>query len=497
MAVIIEVKYFNSFILRKTLGSGGTAVWGGSKANNTYPAATPSVSNDKNWSIEESRIRGGYNNVSADYGAKAYIVDDNPIAQNRTNSLIYSGIFNSRTGINNTNVFSVAEDIIKSVDPINGSIQKIHAENSWLQIFQEKKVSRAPIDKDLIYSAEGSAILTSSDKTIGTIDPYAGNFGISKNPESFAVYGNRKYFTDKDRNAVLRLSNNGITEISNYGMIDFFRDQFGILNNGKLLGGWDIYNKQYLLSIQPGSILTPDQQPYKTLSFDESINGWTSFYSYKPVTQISLKSNFYTVGPSLSSTNGDPDTAGLYQHYISSQPRCNFYGKSNTASIEFIFNPKISMSKVFKTINYEGSNGWQVDSFISDSTGISYPNTDIDDYRTTNTHDSTTLVYSYNEGTYDGLGNMFADVSTLPVTQNNTALVPPLYHAGFTRKENKYMANLINDSVAAPGEVIFGDQMTGIKGYFATVKISTDTLTDPGGNKELFAVSSEWVGSAN
>ena len=92
---------------------------------------------------------------------------------------------------------------------------------------------------------------------------------------------------------------------------------------------------------------------------------------------------------------------------------------------------------------------------------------------------------------------MFANITTVPITQNSTALVPPLSHAGFTRKENKYMANLVNDSVAAPGEVIFGDIMTGIKGYFATVKISTDTLTDPGGNKELFAVSSEYVGSAN
>ena len=105
-------------------------------------------------------------------------------------------------------------------------------------------------------------------------------------------------------------------------------------------------------------------------------------------------------------------------------------------------------------------------------------------------------MYSFNEGTYDGLGNTFANVSTGTVTQNPTALVPPLYHAGFTRKENKYMANLINDSVAAPGEIIFGDKMTGIKGYFATVKMSTDTLTDPGGMKELFAVSSEYVGSA-
>ncbi len=494
MGALIEVKYFNTFILRKTLSSGDVAVWNGSRGNNTYPKT--GVANDKNWAVEEARIRGGFNNTSTDYGAKAYLVDDNPNASNRVNSLIYSGIFNARTGVNDTNVFSVGEDITKSVDPINGSIQKIYSEDTSLIIFQEKKVNRAPIDKDILYTAEGSTNVTASNLVIGTIQPYSGNFGISKNPESFAVYGYRKYFTDKDRNAVLRLSNDGITEISNYGMIDFFRDQFGLLNNGKLIGGYDIYNKQYLLSLQPKSTLAADQQPFKTLSFDENINGWTSLYTYKPASVISLKSNFYSAGPSLASTNTNFNTAGLYQHYITTQQRGTFYGTTSKSSIEFVFNPQVSASKVFKTINYEGSNGWQVESFISDSTGISYPNTDFDNYETTNTNDSTTLVYSYNEGAYDSLGNTFADVSTSPITQNTTALIPPLFHAGFDRKENKYMANLVNDSTAAPGEILFGKKMTGIKGYFATVKISTDTLTDPGGMKELFAASSDYVASA-
>jgi hypothetical protein len=38
--------------------------------------------------------------------------------------------------------------------------------------------------------------------------------------------------------------------------------------------------------------------------------------------------------------------------------------------------------------------------------------------------------------------------------------------------------------------------MTGIKGYFSTVIISTDTVTDVGGMKELFAVSSDYVESS-
>ena len=489
MAATIEVKYFNSFILRKTAidGTQPSAVgWNGSRGDatlGTLPA------NMNNWAVEEARIRGGYNNTYVGQGVKAFLVEDSPNASFRINSLIYSGIFNSRTGINDTNVFSVGEDIIKSVDPANGSIQKIYAEDTNLIIFQEKKISRALIDKDAIYSAEGNATITSGPNVIGQIQAYVGNFGISKNPESFAVYGRRKYFTDKDRNAVMRLSQDGLTEISNYGMIDFFRDQFGTLGTGKLQGGWDIYNKQYVLSIQPSNTGIE----YKTLSFDETVQGWTSLYSYKPGMMLSLRNKFYTTGPSVV---GSTDTAGLYQHYIDTQPRCNFYGTQGKASIEFIFNPNVSVSKVFKTINYEGSNGWQVDSFISDSTGIGYTNIDFDNFSTVNTNDSVSFIYSFNEGSYDNHGNTFVNTTTTPITANTKPLVPPVNYAGFTRKENKYMANLVNNSTAAPGEIIFGNKMTGIKGYFATVKISTDTLTDPGGMKELFAASSDYVESA-
>ena len=486
MAAIIEVKYFNSFVLRKTLNdnTGGTAVWNGSRGNNTFPVANSSVpispvavSSVNAWFVEESRIRGGFNNTDVGYGAKAYLVEDEPNGSRRNNAMIYSGIFNSRTGINNTNVFSTADDITKGVDPAQGSIQKLYAEDSWLQIFQEKKVNRAPIDKDLLYTAEGNTSVTASNMVIGTIQPYAGNFGISKNPESFAVYGYRKYFTDKDRNAVLRLSQDGITEISNYGMIDYFRDQFSTVSRGKLKGMWDIYNKQYVLSIQP-----ENSTNYQTISWDELVSGWTSLYSYKPQQGVSLKSNFYTIGPSSTE---NIDTAGLYQHYIATKPRAEFYNVQGKSTVKFIFNPKVSMSKVFKTINYEGSNGWQVDSFVSDFTGIGSVDTSFDDFTNTDTQDTTALIYSYNQGAYDNYGNIFPSI-----------LIPPISRAGFTRKENKYMANLINSSVAAPGEIIFGADMTGIKGYFSTVTISNDTVTDPGGMKELFAASSDYIESA-
>jgi hypothetical protein len=468
MAATIEVKYFNSFLLRKYVSSSGV-VWNGStgipQAIGGYPRETSPGAGS--WNIEEARIRGGYNNTNVDYGVKAYLVEDEPNAVIRSNSLIYSGIFNSRTGINDTNVFSVGSEITKSADPANGSIQKLYAEDTNLIIFQESKVSRALIDKDAIYSAEGGGSITNVNTTIGTIQPYGGNFGISRDPGSFAVYGYRKYFTDKDRNAVLRLSMDGLTEISTYGMYDYFRDRFAEIDSssaeGDIIGGWDIYNKQYVISTKPAP--NSPSSEYNTLSFDESVKGWTSFFSYEPSQIISLRSDLYSL-----------NEGRLWKHYSNDVNRGNFYGVNNNTSIEFVFNPKISMSKVFKTVNYEGSNGWQVSSFSSDSTGQDLLSGNWSSGFDTANVSGKPTVYSYDEGTY---------------VENGVT-----YRVGFDRKENKYHANLVNNTSASQGEVVFGNSMTGIKGYFATVTVSTDATTDPGGFKELFAVSSNYSESS-
>ena len=219
MATTLEIKYFNSFVLKKssTAADGSVPIWNGSfgipQAIGGYPQSAL-IENDISWIIEEARIRGGYNNTSTGYGVRAYLVEDEPNSSIRFNSLIYSGIYNSRTGINNTNVFSVADEITRSLDPVNGSIQKLYAEDTNLTIFQESKVSKALIDKDAIYSAEGGGVpISSLNVVIGQIVPYLGKYGMGDHPESFAVYGYNKFFVDSYQNVVLRLSRSGIDEI--------------------------------------------------------------------------------------------------------------------------------------------------------------------------------------------------------------------------------------------------------------------------------------------
>jgi len=505
MSAVIEIKFFNSFLLKKTNSTTGvtTPAYDGSKGIPQDIGGYPSISHQgggyddaSSWVIEEARITGGYNNTNVDYGVKAYLVEEETNGFIRGSSLIYSGIFNSRTGVNDSNVFSVGEDITKSLDPSKGTIQKLYAEDTNLIIFQENKVNRALIDKDAIYTAEGGGTAVSQlNLVIGQILPYAGEFGISKDPGSFAVYGYRKYFTDKTQNVVLRLSQDGITELSSYGMRDYFRDRFNNMDDaqgsGRVIGGWDIHNSQYVVSTTTN--INSTDNSYETLSFDESVRGWTSFFTYDPDIMFSLRNNFYSLKDNK-----------LYFHYSNSVNRGNFYGKDNNTSITFLFNPNVSLVKNFNTVSYEGSNGFQVTSFASGFTGE-----DEFDSTYSQVQDTSNVVRSYESGEYvinpaDGQAVIRADYQTTFGTTN-----PALnrYHAGFDRKENKYVAYLVNNSTATQGEVRFGSQLTGIKGFFATVTISTDMVIDAntnqatsgtniGGLKELFAVSSNYVQSS-
>ena len=421
----------------QVIPAGATLTFGPISSFNNVPEAYASNITD-DWYIEEARIRGGYNNTTTDLGVKAYLVEDNINSQIRFNSLIYSGVYNSRTGVNNTNQFSVADDITKSADPANASIQKLYAEDTNLIIFQEDKVSRALIDKDAIYSAEGNASITSTPLVVGQIIAYAGEYGISQDPFSFAVYGYRKYFTDRKRNAVLRLSRDGMTEISSYGMHDFFRDELSSDQVTKVRGGWDIHTKNYILSIQQNST-------YKTASFDEAVLGWTSFVSYKPLFMESLGSDYFTFFG-----------IDVYQHYGTSSFG-KFYGSNYTSDVTVVFNGEPSLVKNFKTINYEGTTGWAASEIVASS------------------------------------GDTANNIGAYTVPLSLAALESSLFSHTFKRKENKYFANLANTSAATAGEVLWGPQVSGLKGFFCTVKLS---VSDASNKKELFAVSSQTVESS-
>ena len=200
--------------------------------------------------VESNRIRDDYNAVKVDKGPKASMVLAEQYKEERRRSgLIYSGIYNSTSGINRLNQFIQAEAITKDINPTYGSIQKLWSKDTNLTTLCEDRIIGINANKDALYNADGNVNVVASNAVLGDAKPFAGDYGISTNPESFAVDQYRAYFTDKSRGAVLRLSQDGLTPISNQGMKDYFKDAFRA-KEITLKGSFDDAKGLYNLTIQ-------------------------------------------------------------------------------------------------------------------------------------------------------------------------------------------------------------------------------------------------------
>ena len=315
------------------------------EASNSYPIAQHGNNHILNWSncysfgngVESNRIRDDFNAVQIDKGPKVSTILAEQYKQEvKKTGLIFSGIFNSTSGINRTNQFIIANPITKDLNPYYGGIQKLYSRtrDGDLITLCEDKSLKILADKDALFNADGNANLTSVNRVLGQAIPYVGEFGISKNPESFVQYGFRSYWVDKNRSVVIRLSNDGLEEISNKGMSDFFSDNLALASS--VIGSYDNDKGAYHVTLNN-----------KTLCYKEAVRGWTTRSSWLQEQGISLNNKFYTF------KNGN-----MWLHY-SNPLRNNFYGVQYNSSIKLLVNDAPSTIKSFTALNYEGSQAVQ------------------------------------------------------------------------------------------------------------------------------------------
>ncbi len=140
-----------------------------------------------------------------------------------------------------------------------------------------------------------------------------------------------------------------------------------------------------------------------------------------------------------------------------SSDRSNFYGINYNSNVTFIFNAQPSTVKNFQTINYEGDSGWEMKS-----------------------------LFTNEDRAFNIKPNSLS--SNLSQLQSN-ALVN-----NFKRKEDKYYADILNSSPSQFGEVVWGSSSSGVKGFYAEVKMEINNKG--AGKKELFAVNTGFVQSS-
>ena len=325
--------------------------------------------------VESDRIRDDFNQPTIENGVKASATLDEPYNEEiRSSGVIFSQIFNSISGVNNLNQFIQAESITKDLNPEYGSIQKFHTRDTDLITLCENKSLKILAKKDILFNADGSTNLTSNAAVLGQTVPFQGEFGIATHPESFAEFGFRMYYTDATRGAVLRLSGDGLTDLSDYGMHSFFSDNLPI--NNKILGTWDPNKRNYNITLNS---LTPywqqtlgagefdrlNKDPLcdqfvnslptttTTVSYKEAINGFTSRKVYIPEAGAYLDNAYYTFKGGRIWEHGTNEKRNTFYNVgpdsIGTTPAYHY------SSFTTIFNENPAVVKGYKTLNYSGT----------------------------------------------------------------------------------------------------------------------------------------------
>ena len=197
----------------------------------------------------------------------------------RTGSVTYSDAFLIDISTLGLSSFNPTLAPFYDLNYIHGSVRYMVNRDDSVVFIQDKKCGIFPVSRNLIEYSSGEKNLAVSTNVVGSPSYYQGEYGVNNNPESVAVNEGRIYFADIRNGAVIRISRDGITAISDAKMDTFFWTKFeNLVQNAsvkKVIGGFDVENNEYIISTESldKATVTVSQVGGSSYAFDLQTNG--------------------------------------------------------------------------------------------------------------------------------------------------------------------------------------------------------------------------------
>lgn len=339
------IDHDNIFLQASSVGSGSRAIsFQASSITLTVDHVISQVMIDRNFS--------DYFPSAVNSNGRAFIFDENANRVNYPTLYRYSLAYQTDTNINKTNrfYFDNSDTLLRDF----GSIRRMMKWDKELTIFQERKVGRVGVFNKFITDTSGSQQLITSTGIItpNNVQYYAGDYGVGLQGDSVVQSGFVYYFTDPIKGKQLRLSRDGIIDLSELyktqtwaasnisKYLNTYNYTFGGIS--RITGTFNIRKDntgEYLCVLQPGT-LGDDSIPAQTIAFDERRNAFTSFYNYAPECIICAENTLY------SWVNGK-----MYIHDVTSGNGMNkFYGTYYDSTITKVFNSALIEKKSWMSL---------------------------------------------------------------------------------------------------------------------------------------------------
>ena len=317
---------------------------------------------NENVIIESQRGSDYFGDKSWDRG-RAHVVFEDSATVRRQNGITYSDAYAEDVANLSLSSFNPSLANFFSLDSANGACNYIGTfRDDYLLAFQENRVSRVPVNKDIITSPSTGGIVSLSTNVLNSPAYYSGDFGCGDNPESVLIRDGNAFFVDTSRKKVVRLSSEGMSAISENGADSLFKtniDLFEAQNGNRIVSGYDPEDDQYYVTIRPSGTYNG-----LTLGYNVGSGVWQSRYSFVP--------NMYSDqnGTMYSALYVDPDgddNAIVFHSHSDNANRNTFYGTAAPSVVRVASNYNPSMVKVFNAVSIEGdSGGWVADPVVTD-----------------------------------------------------------------------------------------------------------------------------------
>ncbi len=218
---------------------------------------------------------------------RPFVIDPNAKQTYFPTLIRFGGAYQQDTNVNQTNIFFPTD--FDEYPRDNGDVRKLFIEGNYLYVFHKFEVGIVPVYMQIIQDTEGNPLQANSTTLLNKIMyPYKGKYGIGDIPECFAYHGYAKYFIDPYKGVCVRLSQDGMTELSVlYECNSFFVNQLKAyaktLNTGippqggvytgdpTVYGCFDFFTNKYIIAFENITrynyvIVAPTTAPIATLA---------------------------------------------------------------------------------------------------------------------------------------------------------------------------------------------------------------------------------------
>jgi hypothetical protein len=242
----------------------------------------------------------------------------------------------------------------RSLSKNYGKISGLRSKGDTILVWQRSKVTSFYVNKTIIKDAGSGEQIALEEKILNNLSPSPFDYGCI-NPESIIKKGTHILFFDAINGAFVRIANNGMYPISDYGVASFAKwVGDGVLDNGEfrfdIIGQYNERNDRFYFSINREIDDNPENDYFETISFDDKKNEWKSFHDFTKggvgVEMLGSVNNFMT-----AYINGET-------FVFSSDSYNTLFDEAKVTQVTPVINSDIGIIKILNYLTIDANGEW-------------------------------------------------------------------------------------------------------------------------------------------